>query len=183
MGRRRGRQLNRQDGRGLGERDGADHRYQMRKQLVTIEDDFWIESSRGQRIFKVDGPAAHTHSTLNFADMQGNMLCKIQEQTQPVKDNMAVEGPDGEQLAMVKKTLGSANRTHFTVTIKDGPDLAVKGNTMAHEYSIGEGRNKVASVSKKWFRVPNTYGVEIGKNQDDIIILAVTACIDQMAQQ
>jgi len=38
-------------------------------------------------------------------------------------------------------------------------------------------------VSKKWFRLRDTYGVEIEPSQDDIVILAVTVCIDQMANQ
>jgi uncharacterized protein YxjI len=47
--------------------------------------------------------------------------------------------------------------------------------------SIGEGRDKVAEVSKKWFRVRDSYGVSIDPGQDDIIILAVAMCIDQMS--
>jgi uncharacterized protein YxjI len=40
----------------------------------------------------------------------------------------------------------------------------------------------VATVSKKWFRVRETYGVEIGPGQDDALILAVTVCIDSMTR-
>ena len=63
-------------------------------------------------------------------------------------------------------------RDRWTVKIKGGPDLEVKGNILDHEYTIGEGRDKVAEVSKKWFRVRDTYGVEIESGQDDILILA-----------
>ena len=64
---------------------------------------------------------------------------------------------------------------------KDGPDLEVTGNILDHEYTIGEGRDKVAQVSKKWFRIRDSYGVEIDEGQDDVVILAVTVCIDHMA--
>ncbi len=94
---------------------------------------------------------------------------------------MQVEGPGGDQMAMVKKALIAPMRDRWTVKIKGGPDLEVKGNILDHEYTIGEGREKVAEVSKKWFRVRDTYGVEIEPGQDDILILAVTVCIDQMA--
>ena len=46
---------------------------------------------------------------------------------------------------------------------------------------IGEGRQKVGEVSKKWFRLRDTYGVEVAEGQDDVIILAVTVAIDIMA--
>jgi uncharacterized protein YxjI len=98
-----------------------------------------------------------------------------------VKDTMEVEGPHGERLAMVKKALIAPLRDRWVVKIKEGPDLEVQGNILDHEYTIGEGRHKVAEVSKKWFRLRDTYGVQIEPGQDDVLILAVTTCIDQMA--
>ncbi len=81
----------------------------------------------------------------------------------------------------MKKALISPLRDRFLVKVKNGPDLDVKGNILDHEYTIGEGRNKVAEVSKKWFRIRDSYGVQVDPSQDDVIILAVTVCIDQMA--
>jgi len=153
----------------------------MREKMVSIGDDFWIENSAGKRAFKVDGKALRVRDTLNFEDAHGNVLCKIQERKLRVKDSMEVEDAHGKQVAMVKKKIISPVRDRFTVKIKNGPDLEVKGNILDHQYTIGEGRDKVAEVSKKWFRVRDSYGVEIDPNQDDIVILAVTVCIDQMA--
>ncbi len=36
-------------------------------------------------------------------------------------------------------------------------------------------------MSKKWFRVRDTYGVETTPGHNDILILAVAVCLDQMA--
>jgi hypothetical protein len=63
----------------------------------------------------------------------------------------------------------------------NGPDLEVQGNILDHEYGIGEGRDKVAEVSKKWYRLRDSYGVAIDPGQDDALILAVAVCIDEMA--
>jgi uncharacterized protein YxjI len=49
------------------------------------------------------------------------------------------------------------------------------------EYNIGEGPSLVAEVSKKWFRIRDTYGVSIRPGQNDIVILAVTVAVDMMA--
>jgi len=163
-----------------GEGGGRTH-YQMREKLVSIGDDFWIENNRGEKVFKVDGKALRVRQTLIFEDRSGRELAKIQERMLRVKDSMEVEGPGGDQMAMVKKALIAPLRERWTVKIKGGPDLQVQGNILDHEYTIGEGRDKVAEVSKKWFRLRDTYGVEIEAGQDDILILAVTACIDQMA--
>jgi len=180
-GRRRERREDRRQDRGPGQSSGGASRYQMREKLVSIGDDFWIENAQGQKTFKVDGKALRVRDTLNFEDRSGKVLCKIQERKLRVKDSMEVEGPGGESVATVKKAIISPVRDRFTVKIKNGPDLEVKGNILDHEYTIGEGRDKVAEVSKKWFRVRDSYGVSIDPGQDDIVILAVTVCIDQMA--
>jgi uncharacterized protein YxjI len=100
-----------------------------------------------------------------------------------VKDSMEIEGPHGEQLAMVKKALITPVRERRMVKIKGGPDLEVKGNLLDHEYTIGERRDKVAEISKKWYRLRDSYGVEIDPGQNDVIILAVAVCIDEMTHE
>ena len=100
-----------------------------------------------------------------------------------IKDSMEIEGPDGQRLAMVKKALITPLRDRWAVSVADGPDLDVQGNLLDHEYTIGEGRDKIAEVSKKWFRVADTYGVEIEPGQNDVLILAVAVALDSMAHE
>ncbi len=179
---RRDNRQERRDDRGpsAGGGGGKSH-YQMREKMISIGDDFWIENDHGQKVFKVDGKALRVRQTLILEDAQGKELYQIQERMLRVKDSMEVEDARGAQVAMVKKALITPIRERWTVKIKGGPDLEVQGNILDHEYTIGEGRDKVAEVSKKWFRLRDTYGVEIDPGQDDALILAVTVCIDQMA--
>ena len=159
---------------------GGPTRYQMREKLVSIGDDFWIENNHGQKVYKVDGKALRVRDTLKIEDAHGRELCKIQEKKLRVKDSMNIEGPDGKTLATIKKALITPVRDRWTVKIGNGPDMEVKGNIVDHEYKIEEGRTRVAEVSKKWFRVRDTYGVEVAPGQNDVIILAVTVGIDMM---
>jgi uncharacterized protein YxjI len=164
------------------ERHGAENvRYKMREKLVAIGDDFYIEDAQGRKAFKVDGKALRMRNTLIFRDMQDQPLVQIQEKMLRVKDSMAIDDANGHTIATVKKAMIAPLRQRFSVKIGDGPDLDVQGNILDHEYTIGEGRDKIAEVSKKWFRVRDTYGVEIEPGQNDVLILAVTAAIDQMA--
>jgi uncharacterized protein YxjI len=133
-------------------------------------------------VFKIDGKALRVRQTLVFEDAHGKELCKIQERMLRVKDSMEIEGPGGERVAMVKKALITPVRERWTVNVRNGPDMDVQGNILDHEYRIEQGRDKVAEVSKKWFRLRDTYGVEIAPGQDDVLILAATVCIDMMGQ-
>lgn len=180
-GRREDRREERRDDRQPGRQGGGANRYQMRQKMVSIGDDFWIEDERGQRVFKVDGKALRVRQTLVFEDAHGRELCRIQERMMRIKDSMEIEGPNGERVAMVKKALITPVRERWVVKVENGPDLEVHGNILDHEYSIGEGRDKVAEVSKKWFRLRDSYGVEIDPGQNDVLILAVAVCIDEMA--
>ena len=55
------------------------------------------------------------------------------------------------------------------------------GNIVDHEYTIERDGTKVAEVSKRWFRIRDSYGVEIAPGENDILILATTAVIDCIA--
>ena len=156
-------------------------RYKIRQKMFSIGDDFWIENQEGERIFKVDGKALRLRKTLFFEDIKGNRLCKIQERLLAIKETMAVEDPDGNQMAVIKKGLIAPLGDHWTVNVRGGPDLEVQGNILDHEYSISERHKKIAEVSKKWLTLTDTYGVEIGDGQNDILILAIAIAIDMMS--
>ena len=165
------------------ERRGDDQQihYRMRQRLMSIGDDFWIESDRGERVYKVDGKALRVRSTLIFEDPSGRELAKIQEKVARVKDTMEVENPDGRTLATVKKALVTPIRERWVVKIEDGPDLRVHGNILDHEYTLERDGDKVAEVSKRWFRIRDTYGVEVAPGENDVLVLATVAVLDTMA--
>lgn len=158
-------------------------RYKIRQNLISIGDDFWIENSEGKRIFKVDGKILRIRKTLVFEDLNGKTLCKIKERLLTIKDTMEVEGPDGKDIAVIKKALIAPFRDKWNVNVKGGDDLVVQGNILDHEYTVKQGRKQVAQVSKKWFRLTDTYGVEIDDGQNDILILAIAIAIDIMAHE
>src|SRR5215212_7169274 len=154
--------------------------YQLREKLLSIGDDSWIEDANGRRVFKVNGKALRIRKTLAFEDAEGRELCRIQSRLLRVRDSMEIEDPDGNRVALVKKALISPLRERWVVDRPDAPDLRVQGNIVDHEYEIEEDGRKVAEVSKRWFRVRDTYGVEIAPGQNDVLVLAVTAAIDAM---
>ena len=156
-------------------------RYKIRQKMFSIGDDFWIENQHGDRVFKVDGKALRLRKTLFFEDVKGNKLAKIQERLLPIKETMVVEDAEGNQLAVIKKGLIAPLGDHWSVNVRGGPDLDVQGNILDHEYAISERRQKVAEVSKAWFSLTDTYGVDINEGQNDILILAIAIAIDMMA--
>ena len=164
-----------------GRRDDGGTKYRMREKLFAIGDDYWVEDEEGERVFKVDGKAMRIRQTFILEDPSGAELFKIQEKTLHIRDTMEIER-GGETVATVKKALITPLRDRFSVEVEGGEDLEAKGNIVDHEYKIERGGDKVAEVSKRWFRIRDTYGIEIAPGQEDALILAVTVCIDQMTR-
>jgi uncharacterized protein YxjI len=154
--------------------------YQMREKMFSIGDDYWIENNRGERVYKVDGKALRIRETMIIEDTTGAELCKIQEKKVRVRDTMEIERQD-DTVATVKKAMISPLRQRYSVDVRGGDDLDVHGNIVDHEYTIERDGDKVAEVSKRWFRVRDTYGIEISPGQDVPLILAVSVCIDRMS--
>ena len=160
--------------------DGRVH-YMMRQRLLSIGDDYWIETDAGERAYKVDGKALRVRKTLVLETPDGDKVAKIQEKMFRIKDAMEIEDADGDRLAMVKKALFRPLRSHWSVEVANGADLEIHGNIVDHEYTFTDGRTKVAVVSKKWFRVADTYGVEMAPDRDPVLVLAATVAVDSMA--
>jgi len=152
----------------------------MREKMFSIGDDYWIETGIGRRAFKVDGKALRVRDTLIIEDASGRELYKIQEKKVRVRDTMEIEG-DGGTVATVKKAMVTPLRDRFSIDVHGGADLEAHGNIVDHEYTIERGNDKVAEVSKRWFRVRDTYGIEVEPGQDASLVLAIAVCIDQMS--
>ncbi|HYI60119.1 MAG TPA: LURP-one-related family protein [Microlunatus sp.] len=158
-------------------------RYQMRQRMFSIGDDFAIENEQGQTAFRVDGKALRVRSTLIFNDARGDELYKIQERMVRVRDSMTIERPDGSAAAKVHNALLTPLRDRWSIDVPGGADLSTKGNIVNHEYRIEQGGDAVATVSKRWFRIRDSYGVEIAPGQDEALMLAITVVIDMMAHE
>ena len=174
------REERREERQTFGARGGAD-RYQMREKMLSIGDDFWVEDESGRRAFKVNGKALRVRQTLVIEDANGTELLKIQDRPVHVREVMEVESAAGGTVATVKKAVISPLRERFTIQMAGGGEMTAQGNITDHEFEIESGGAKVAEVSKKWFRVRDSYGVEVAPGQDAGLILAIAVCIDQMA--
>jgi uncharacterized protein YxjI len=155
-------------------------KYRMREKMFAIGDDYWIENESGERAFKVDGKVLRLRDTLVLKDPAGADMYTVKKQLMRVRDTMRVER-GGETVATVKKALITPFRERFSISVESGEDMEAQGNIVDHEYRIDRGGDRMAEVSKRWFRVRDTYGIEVAPGEDDALMLAVTVCIDQLA--
>jgi uncharacterized protein YxjI len=152
-------------------------RYMMRERILSWGDDFTIKDADGRDAYYVDGKVFSFGDKLSFKDSEGKELVRIDQKLLSIGPQYEIIR-GGETVAVVKKRLFTLFRARFTVDVPGPDDLEARGNFLDHEYAFERGGREVARVSKKWFRLADTYAVDIDEGQDDVLILAAAVVID-----
>ena len=151
-------------------------RYVMKQKLFSWADDFAIKDEAGNDVFLVDGKAFSLMKQFSFQDMTGKELAAIKRE---FSLGATYDIYKGEHLwAVVHKELFTFFNCTFTVNVADEEDLVAEGNFSDHDYVFSRGDKPIAQVSKEWFTLADTYGVEVDEKEDDVLILACTVVID-----
>lgn len=157
-------------------------RYVMRQKLFAWGDDFTIKDESGRDMFFVDGKAFSLGNQLSFQDMQGNELAFIKQRLLAWGPTYDIYGR-GQLKAIVKKGVFTFLHCRFSVDVPGPDDLEATGSFTDHEYEFRRRDEVVATVSKRWFSWSDTYGVDIGPGEDDILILASSVVIDMACHE
>ena len=158
-------------------------RYKLRRKLFSIGEDFWVENDRGERVFKVDGKVLRIRETFVLESADGAELATVEAKLIAIRPTMRIER-DGQVIATVKRALFTLLHQRYDVELEDGEDLEAEGDITNHEYEIrsrADGQT-VATISKRWFTIHDTYGVAIAPGQDEVLLLAAAVCIDEMSE-
>jgi uncharacterized protein YxjI len=149
----------------------------MKQKLFALGDDFVIRDAAGNDAFFVDGQAFSFGQRLSFQDLQGRELVFI-------KQKLLALGPtyelyrDGALVAVVTKELFTFFNCTFSVDVPGPDDLTADGDFTDHEYVVTRGPRLVATISKQWFTLTDTYGVDIADGEDAVLVLASTVVVD-----
>jgi uncharacterized protein YxjI len=154
-------------------------RYLVREKVFSIGDDFWVTDEQGNEAFLVDGKALRLRQTFELKDRSGAIVATIRKRLLAVRDSMDIER-GGAVIATVKKAVFSPLHHRSVVELPGGGELEAVGNITDKEFEIRSGGAVLAQVSRSWFRMRDTYGVDVAPGQDDPLMLAVAVCLDRI---
>jgi uncharacterized protein YxjI len=157
-------------------------RYLMKQQFFSWGNDFTIQDASGNDAFVVDGKVFSVGAQLSFKDLAGNELVHIKQRLLSWGPTYEIYKGDQVQ-AVIKKSVFTLFTCKFTVDVPGPDDLEAKGDFLDIEYEIHRGARQVASVSKRWFSLSDTYGVDIADGEDDVLILASAVVIDMACHE
>ena len=159
-------------------------KFLVRERVFDVGDDFWVTDEQGTRVFWVDGKALRVRTTFELKDPEGEVLLVIRKKLFKVRDQMRIEH-DGKTVATVRKRLFNPIRDKLEVEVEGAPDWEVVGNFLDKEYSISDVEGTVAVISRKWFRVRDTYAVDVNTHREDLakdpaLVIGVAVAVDAL---
>jgi uncharacterized protein YxjI len=149
----------------------------MKQEFWCLGDDFVIRDEQGNSCYQVDGSAFSFGHKLSFQDMEGREVATIRER-------LLSWGPSYE-IGLSGQGITTVSKEHFTFFYCkfeiDGPgpqDYEADGDFLDHEYKI-KGRDGIAAeITKRWFSLTDSYGIEVADDSNPVLMLATAVVID-----
>jgi uncharacterized protein YxjI len=155
--------------------------YQLRRQLLAIGEDFWIQNAQGENVYKLDGKVLTLTQTFALEDAAGTELARMKAEMLTLRRTMDIER-GGQVVATVRKAFINILGQSFTVDIAGDGELHAQGDVLNHEFEIKSGDAVVATISKQWFAAEFMYGIAIAPGQDDVLMLCTAIAVDEMSE-
>jgi uncharacterized protein YxjI len=150
--------------------------YLIRERFFRLGEDSDITDDQGRPVLYVDGKVLSLHDRLVIRDPPATRSPRC-----TASCGAAAHLPDRGRRRGGRR--GPQAAVHpfgdrFTIDVPGPDDLEVRGNLLDHEFTVRRGDQTVATISKRWFSIRDTYAVEVAPGQDDLLILAAVLALD-----
>ena len=152
-------------------------RYLIRERFFGLGEDSDVTDETGQSVLHIDGKVLSLRDLLVLKDPSGREVARVNRKLISLKPTYEIS-VGGQEVAEVRAHFFTPFRDRFTIDIPGPDDLEMTGNLLDHEFTISRGDQVVAKVSKAWFSMRDTYGVDIAPGENDLLILASVLALD-----
>ncbi|MBI5489121.1 MAG: LURP-one-related family protein [Deltaproteobacteria bacterium] len=152
-------------------------RYVMKEKVFCLGNDYTVQDEDGSARFVIDGKTFSVGDKLALLDTDGVELAQIRQKVLAWGATYEIFR-DGELAAVIKQKAFTLLKCRFTVDVPGPDDLEATGDFLDHEYVFSRQGEEVARVSKQWFTWRDTYGIDVGAGEDDVLIIASAVVID-----
>ncbi len=158
------------------------NRYQLRERAFSLRDKYIIRDKLGNEAYEVKGKFFSFGDKLSFRKKKtGEELLLIDQRKLSFKPNYRILR-DGELLGELTKEF-SWMKKKFELDVEGPHDYSITGNFWEREFTFKRKGEVVAEVSKKFWSIGDTYGIEIEDSEDEELILATVVVIDLILEK
>ncbi len=151
--------------------------YVIKEQFFSIGDDFDVLDEHGAKVFHVDGKVLSARNKVVIENPAGDEVATVHRHLVSMRPTYEIR-IGGEKAAEVRKKLFTPFREKFTIDVPGPDDLEMKGDLLDHEYVIERGGAEVATVSKRWLTIRDTYAVQVAAGTDPLLIIGSVLALD-----
>jgi uncharacterized protein YxjI len=147
-------------------------RLKLRKKILSISSRYEIYDEYDKPVFAAKGKIFSFGDHVTVADQHQQTIFTLKQKIFSLLPKYTILFTDGSS-GFVKQRF-SFFRKRFSILLAAGEELTAQGSLFDYEYEISDQRNKpIATVSKRFFALSDTYGIDI---HDDRYQYAVVAC-------
>jgi uncharacterized protein YxjI len=151
-------------------------KYFLKQKIWTLGDRFVIKDEHGNPQFVVYGKVFSLGDKLKFYNMNGNELAYIKQKLFSLKKQYKIYRNQRLWARVIKKI--TLFKDIYIVDIPGPDDYIIRGDFTDHLYTFSRNGKPVAFITKKWFSWGDSYTIEIGPGEDDMLILTTAIVID-----
>jgi uncharacterized protein YxjI len=156
--------------------------YIIRKKMFRLAEDSDITDEAGQLVLHVDGKIMSLHNRLILHDLAGREVAQVSRRLVAFRPTYEIT-IDGKQMAEVRKHLFTPFREQFTIAVPGDRDMELAGDLFSHEFTIERDVQTVATISKRWFSLTDSYAVDVAPGENDLLVLAGVLALDLAMDQ
>jgi uncharacterized protein YxjI len=151
--------------------------YLIKEKFFRLGNDSEITDDDGNVAYKVDGKVLTLRDRLVIADAAGREVAQVHRRLLALRPTYVVK-IGGQRAAVVRKRWLRLFRDRYAIDVPGPHDLTMKGSLLDHEFTISRDGDTVATVSKRWISIHDTYAVDVVDGEDALLILAVALALD-----
>jgi len=157
-------------------------RYLIKERFFRLGEDSDIMDESGQPVFQVDGKVFTLRDLLVIKDTSGQEVAPVHRKLIALRPTYEITVA-GREVAEVRKHLFTPFRDSYTIDVPGPDDLEIQGSLLDYDFTIRRGDQVVATVSKHWLTLRDTYSVEIAQGEDEVMLLASVLALDLAEDQ
>jgi uncharacterized protein YxjI len=151
--------------------------YVIRERMFRMGGDSDITDQAGRPVLHVDGKVLSLHNRLVLTDPAGREAGQVHRKLAALRPTYEIT-IGGKDVAEVRKHLFTAFGDRFTIDVHGAGEMEIDGDLLSHEFTIERDGQAVATVSKRWLSVTDSYAVDVAPGEDHVLILASVLALD-----
>jgi uncharacterized protein YxjI len=145
-------------------------RYQVREKLFRLGEDNDILNDAGQPVLNVDGKVLSIHGLMLINDLTGAEVGRVSRKLVSLRATYEIALTSGVTAELHQRFTGPFH-PKWNFSVSGGEEMEMSGNFSGHDFNLAANGQTVATVSKAWISLADSYGVDIVEGQNDLLIL------------